>query len=377
MEALVMGWYVLTLTDNAFLVGLTWTARMSLNIFALFAGAIADRLPRNRILAAVEFIIAILGVAMIVLILSGHIQVWHIFGIAMAAGVVRVFQMPTAQALVADTLPQERIGNGAAFNSVGMNFAMLLGPLIGGILFKSYGPEGAYAMITGLYCLSGFSALAIRLDEKPATAGREPVLRSIISGLKYAKGEQIIWGTLMVAIIIEFFGWTFHTSLIPSFARDVLGTDSASLGVLMFAFGFGALGASLAWAMVRNLRHVGKLMIAAALLWHISILAISTTESFYVSMAISGVYRDGVRVDTGLHTDGIAAVRRRQLSRPGDKPAFPGHLFIRPRKHVYRVDSDGVGTAHGRQGDWHHGNHTDSDSSDVHAEVAAVLGPEI
>ena len=92
------------------------------------------------------------------------------------------------------------------------------------------------------------------------------MLRSIISGLKYAKGEQIIWGTLMVAIIIEFFGWTFHTSLIPSFARDVLGTDSASLGVLMFAFGFGALGASLAWAMVRNLRHVGKLMIAAALL---------------------------------------------------------------------------------------------------------------
>ena len=286
MEALVMGWYVLTLTDNAFLVGLTWTARMSLNIFALFAGAIADRLPRNRILAAVEFIIAILGVVMIVLILSGHIQVWHIFGIAMAAGVVRVFQMPTAQALVADTLPQERIGNGAAFNSVGMNLAMLLGPLIGGILFKSYGPEGAYAMITGLYCLSGFSALAIRLDNKPATAGREPVIRSIISGLKYAKGEQIIWGTLMVAIIIEFFGWTFHTSLIPSFARDVLGTDSASLGVLMFAFGFGALGASLAWAMIRNLRHVGKLMIAAALLWHISILAISTTESFYVSMAI-------------------------------------------------------------------------------------------
>ena len=87
MEALVMGWYVLTLTDNPFLVGLTWTARMSLNIFALFAGAIADRLPRNRILAAVEFMIAILGVVMIVLILSGRIQVLHIFGIAMAAGV--------------------------------------------------------------------------------------------------------------------------------------------------------------------------------------------------------------------------------------------------------------------------------------------------
>ena len=286
MEGLVMGWYVLTLTENPFLVGLTWTARMSLNIFALFAGAIADRLPRNRILVTVEFIIAIFGLIMILLIISGRLQVWHIFGIAMAAGIVRVFQMPTAQALVADTLPQDRIGNGAAFNSVGMNIAMLLGPLIGGVLFKSFGPEAAYAMITGLYCLSGLAALFIRVDRNRAVQGREPVLRAIFAGLKYVKGEQVIWGTLSLALIIEFFGWTFHTSLMPVFAQDVLETDSAGLGVLMFAFGFGALTGSVGLAMVRNLRHVGKFMIAGAILWHVSILVISTTNSFYLAMGI-------------------------------------------------------------------------------------------
>ena len=126
MEGLVIGWYILTLTDSPFLVGLIWTARMSLNIFALFAGAIADRLPRNRILATVEFLIASLGLIMIVLILSGHLQVWHIFGIAIVAGMVRVFQMPAGQSLVADTLPPDRVGNGAAFNAVGMNIAMRL-----------------------------------------------------------------------------------------------------------------------------------------------------------------------------------------------------------------------------------------------------------
>ena len=98
-----MGWYVLTLTDSPFLVGLTWSARMSLNIFALFAGAIADRLPRNRILAAVEFVIAALGLVMILLILSGCIQVCHIFWVAMAAGLVRVCQMASAHSPVPDT----------------------------------------------------------------------------------------------------------------------------------------------------------------------------------------------------------------------------------------------------------------------------------
>ena len=56
MEAVVLGWFILTLTDSPFLVGLVSAARMSLNILALFAGAIADRVPRQRILATVEFL---------------------------------------------------------------------------------------------------------------------------------------------------------------------------------------------------------------------------------------------------------------------------------------------------------------------------------
>ena len=91
---------------------------------------------------------------------------------------------------------------------------------------------------------------------------------------------------MIFALIVEFFGWTFHTGLIPVFAQDVLETDSAGLGVLMFAFGFGALTGSVGLAMVRNLRHVGKLMFAGGILWHGSILVISTSQSFYLSMGI-------------------------------------------------------------------------------------------
>ena len=80
--------------------------------WALFAGAIADRVPRQRVLAAVEFIMGTLGLVMFGLLWSGHIAVWHIFGIIVAMGMVRVFQTPSAQALVADTLPLERVGNG-------------------------------------------------------------------------------------------------------------------------------------------------------------------------------------------------------------------------------------------------------------------------
>ena len=173
MEALVLSWFILAETGSSFLVGLTWTARMSLNWMALFAGAIADRVPRDRILATVEFTMATTGLLVVALKWSGYLEVWHIFAMTVLVGMVRVFQMPSAQALVADTLPPERIGNGAAFNTVGMNTGMLIGPLVGGLLFKSHGLEGAYTAVASLYLLSGFATLMIRGVERatPPDAG--------------------------------------------------------------------------------------------------------------------------------------------------------------------------------------------------------------
>ncbi len=294
MEVVVLGWLILAETDSPFLVGAISAARMSLNIFALLAGVIADRVARNRLLAAVEFLMTVFGVAMLILIFSGVLVTWHIFLITVAGGMVRVFQMPSEQSLVADTLPEDRIGNGAAFNTLGRNIAMLIGPLVGGVLFKGFGPQGAFTAIACLYFISGLFALnirstgaATRLQQQPGE--QESVFRAVIEGLKYVKGQQVLWATLVLALIIESSGWTFHTTLMPVFARNVLGTDSVGLGLLMFAFGLGAVIGSLGWSMIRNLRHVGKLMIASVVVWHASILVFSTSESLYLSMAIVAV----------------------------------------------------------------------------------------
>ena len=290
MEAVVLGWFILTLTDSPFLVGAISAARMSLNIMALFAGAIADRVPRHKILAAVEFLMAGFAGVMLALILSGRLETWHIFAIAVVAGMVRVFQMPAAQAMVADTLPQERIANGAAFNNLGRNIATLIGPLMGGILFHSFGPKGAFTAIAALYFVSGWVALYIRSSSVSNPNGKTlapgPVIRDVIDGLKYVKGQQVLWATLVLALTFESTGWTFHTTLMPIFARDVLDTDSVGLGWLLFAFGIGAVAASFGWAMFRDLRHVGKLMIGSVVVWHASILVFSATDSFYLSMAV-------------------------------------------------------------------------------------------
>ena len=237
MESAVLGWFVLSLTDSPFLVGSIAAARMALNFLALFAGAIADRLPRNLLLVSVEFVMGIMGILMLALILTDLLEVWHIFAITLSMGVVRLFQMPVAQSLVGDTLPRERVNNGAAFNTVAMNIAMLCGPVIGGLLYQWFGPQGAYLVIASLYLASGMVAVGIRIERSERTSRPESVMHTVTEGLRYAAGNQVIWAVLTAAVIINLAGWTVHTGLAPIFARDVLGTDSAGLGLLLFGFG--------------------------------------------------------------------------------------------------------------------------------------------
>ena len=112
------------------------------------------------------------------------------------------------------------------------------------------------------------------------------MLRTVVEGLRYAVGNQVIWAVLLVAVIINLAGWTVHTGLAPIFARDVLSTDSAGLGLLLLAFGLGALTGSLGFSMAPNLRRVGSLLIVAAVGWHVMILAFSLSKSFYLSMGL-------------------------------------------------------------------------------------------
>jgi predicted MFS family arabinose efflux permease len=108
----------------------------------------------------------------------------------------------------------------------------------------------------------------------------------VLQGLKYVKGQQVLWAALMVAVIINLTGWPFHTSLMPIFARDELGTGSAGLGMLLSAFGIGALLGSIGLSVVRDLRYTGKGLIVAVVVWHASMLVFTVSHSFYLSAAI-------------------------------------------------------------------------------------------
>ncbi len=260
---------------------------MAANILALFAGAVADRLPRHLLLAASGFVTSLLALIILILLLSDLLEVWHLFALTFASGLARIFQLPAGQSLAADSVTQDRVSNSVALVNTGMNLNFIIAPLIGGILFEEFGPEGAYALMAVLYFLGGVTSLFIRVSRTSNSQVRESVWRLITGGLKYVKVQQVLWVGLLVGVIINFTGFPFHTTLIPIFAQDELGTDARGLGILMSAFGIGSLIGSLGVASVQNLKHIGKLLIVGVMTWHVSMIVFSIfSASFAVSMAI-------------------------------------------------------------------------------------------
>ncbi len=286
MEVLVLGWLVLNLTDSPLYVGLVTAARLGLNPVALLAGAVVDRLPRHLVLASVEVTTACLGLTMAALIVGGWLQIWQVFAITLAGGLARIFQMPAVQSLAADSVSQDRIGNSVALTTTGMNFTLIAGPLVGGWLFDLTGPQGAYGAMVALHLAGAACALMVRVPRGSPAAAGVPVLRAILDGLKYVKGSQPIWAALMVAVIINISGFPFHTTLLPVFARDVLGLGSVGLGLLMSAFGVGALLGSLVLAVTPGVRRAGWFLIGAVVVWHGSIAAFSFVGSTMPALII-------------------------------------------------------------------------------------------
>ena len=107
--------------------------------------------------------------------------------------------MPTAQALIGDTLPQDKISNGAALSSMAQNLSTILGPFIGGLLYKTWGPEGGYTAVALLYFTSAICASFVRPIRVSEVQPGVPYCVLSWRDCATSKASKILWATLAIA----------------------------------------------------------------------------------------------------------------------------------------------------------------------------------
>ncbi len=287
MDLVVLGWLALALTDSPLMVGVAAFCRTApMMLVGPFAGVLADQLPRVRVMIGVQALNVAVALTLALLFAAGLAGFGILVGLQILLGVAWVLDFPSRRTVLFAVVGRERLTTAVSLESMSMQGAKMIGPLVGGILLSRLGPAACYLALAGLSL--GALVAARRLDRRialPGTPGSEPVLASLTAGLREVRGRPVILGVLAITVLMNAFVFPYQ-QILPVFARDVLRVGPLALGLLVAAEGLGALASSLAIAAragrVRHARLFGASSLAAALF----LLAFAASPSYGLSLAL-------------------------------------------------------------------------------------------
>lgn len=285
MQRIAMSWLVYRLTNSAFLLGLVgFAGQIPIFLLTPFAGVLADRLNRHRMLVVTQTLAMIQALTLAILVLTGTIAVWQIISLSIFLGFVDSFDMPTRQSFLVEMIEKrEDLGNAIALNSSMVNGARLVGPSVAGILIASVG-EGMCFLLNGIsYLAVIMSLLAMKIRQREMETKRTYILQELGEGFSYAFGFMPIRSVLLLMTLVSLMGMS-HTVLMPVFARDILHGDSHTLGFLMGASGVGALVGALHLAFRKSVAGLEQWNVVAAGIFGLGLMAFSLSRFFWVSL---------------------------------------------------------------------------------------------
>jgi MFS family permease len=246
MQQVALGWLVLTLTNSAFAVGLVSAmGAVPVLLFTLQGGGLATRVNRHRALVVLQTGMLLEATAITVLTLTGHVTLGWIIGLALVHGTLSAFEIPIRQTFLMDLAGRDDLMNAIALNSSAFNLSRVIGPAVAGVITALAGPGLVFAVNAVSYLAVLAGLLAIRLDPALVQPFRSaPPLRDAVRYI-LAPG----WPRMLVTLtaVYTVFGISFIT-ILPVYARDVLGSGAAGYGGLTSAFGIGAATGALGLA---------------------------------------------------------------------------------------------------------------------------------
>lgn len=255
LQLIATSWLMYRLTGSAFYLGLaSFSLQIPFLVLAPIAGVWVDRLSKRTVLRTTNTIALAQSLAMLTLVASGHIQPWHLVAGNLVLGVVNAFDSPGRQSFLIELVEgRADLPNAIAFQSMLMNGARFLGPMIGGAVIALFGEVWGFALNSASY-LAILAALSVlRGPVRAAESAREAWLAGLAAGFRWAYGFLPSRRALLLLAAVGF-GVQPLQALAPFFARDVFGGDSQTLGWLIGAGGFGAVSGMLYLALRPTVR---------------------------------------------------------------------------------------------------------------------------
>ncbi|MET7610281.1 MFS transporter [Streptomyces seoulensis] len=263
MQRIAQDWLVLSLTGSSAAVGITTALQfLPMLLFGLYGGVLVDRLPKRPALLFTQSAMALTGLALAALTLSGHVQVWHVYVAAFAVGLATVVDNPARQSFVSEMVGPGQLQNAVSLNSANFQSARLVGPAVAGLMITGVGTGWAF-LANGLSFVAPIGGLLLMRTRELHAVDRAPRGKGQLrEGLRHVAGRpELIWPIVLVGFIGTF-GFNFPVWL-TAFADDVFHAGAGAYSLFNTLMAVGSLIGALLAARRGTARF--RVLVAAAL----------------------------------------------------------------------------------------------------------------
>ncbi|MCE5187304.1 MAG: MFS transporter [Planctomycetaceae bacterium] len=287
MQQIAVSWLVYRLSGSSIALGtVAFAGQIPAFVLSPVGGVVADRFGRHRTLLVTQILSMVQASALAFLVVSGHIEIWHLVLFNTILGTINAFDMPTRHAFVIEMIESpEDLGNAIALNSSMFNGARLVGPTIAGVIIAAWGEGPCFVVNAASYTAVIASLVLMRFSRRRTPANTVHPLAQLKSGFDYA------WHFAPIRFLILFMGLMSllglpYIVLLPVFAREFLGGGSQTYGVMMGAAGVGALAGALYMAARKTVLGFGRLLVFAGLLFGAALVLFALSSILWLSLAL-------------------------------------------------------------------------------------------
>lgn len=279
METLILGWYVLVETGSVLWLTIFGALQYLGTLVAPLFGVAGDRLGHRNVLFAMRVSYALLGASLTVLAFVGLVTPLLVLVIASLAGLVRPSDIGVRGALVAETMPAERLIGAMSIARTTSDSARVAGALAGAGLFAAFGMGPAYVIVTIFYVFGALLTLGIAEPTRHVSLAMTPgdphpsPWRDLKAGLAKVRDTPMLLAIVWLAFLANLTAFPLTNGLMPYVVKDVFALNQTWLGYMVATFAGGALIGSIVLSHAGANVALGRMIIVATLLWYTLLLA--------------------------------------------------------------------------------------------------------
>ncbi|WP_164520308.1 MFS transporter [Specibacter cremeus] len=281
MQRVAQDWLVLTiLTHNDGTAAGITTGLQFLPIVFLgpWAGVLADRVNKRKLLLATQTAMGLCALTLGLLVVTGTVELWHVYALALLLGVASALDAPSRQAFVSEVVDTPDVPNAVALNSASFNLARLAGPGIAGLVIAWVGTGPAFLLNAASFLAVIISLWRMRSHELHPVARVPRAKGQIRAGLVYIRQRPDLVMIMVLVFLIGTFGMNFQITN-ALMATTVFHLGPGEFGLLGSIMAIGTLAAALLAARRKNVRML--YVVGGALAFGVTVVIAALMPSYF------------------------------------------------------------------------------------------------